>query len=490
MTTTTQPVQPTQPPDLAQGQQDIDGGSAAPSRPPYTVGHRGIRRIAGPLVLADGMRGVGFGEIVEVRMTDGTVREGQVLELDEDRAVVQVFGATSGMSRPGTTLLTRGRESVTGVGLDYLGRVLDGSGRPRDGRSEPLPTAYRPVNGLPLNPVARAYPDEFIETGISALDGLCTLVRGQKLPIFSGAGLPANALATRLAAQARVLGDEEEVVVVFAAMGVTRREAMTFQAELTSGAAGSRTVLVLNLAEDPTIERLLTPRIALTLAEYLAFELGRQVLAILTDMTAYCDSLREISAARDEMPGRRGYPGYMYTDLANIYERAGRLHDAPGSLTQVLILSMPDDDITHPIPDLTGYITEGQIVLSRDLDRRGIQPPIDVLPSLSRLMNAGIGAGRTRADHRALADQLYAVYARGREVRQLMSIVGEHGLPEADRRVLAFADAFETTFLGQGDRRRSIIETLDLGWELLAPFPAHELTRLSPELLAAHHHDP
>lgn len=455
-------------------------------RPPYTVGHSDIRRIGGPLLVAEQMSGVGFGELVTVRLRDGSTREGQVLELDGDRAVVQVFGATGGVGRAGTTLLTSGREAVIGVGTDYLGRILDGSGRPRDGLGAPLPSAFRPVNGLPINPVARAHPDEFIETGVSALDGLCTLVRGQKLPIFSGAGLPANDLAARLAAQARVPGDERDVVIVFAAMGVTRREAEFFRTELTAGAAAERTVLVLNLAEDPTIERILTPRVALTMAEYLAFELDYQVLAVLTDMTAYCESLREISAAREEMPGRRGYPGYMYTDLAQIYERAGRVHGCPGSLTQVLILTMPEDDITHPIPDLTGYITEGQIVLSRELHRRGVAPPIDVLPSLSRLMNAGIGEERTRADHRALADQLYATYARGREVRQLMSIVGERGLPEPDRRCLHFADAFERDFLGQGERRRTIEETLDLGWRLLDPFPPHELKRLSPELIASH----
>ncbi len=461
------------------------------TRPPFTVGHRNIASVTGPLLLVDGMRQVAYGEIVEVRTDDGALREAQVLEVDGDRAVVQVFGGTVGIGTSSTTVLTRGRSSRTGVGEDYLGRVLDGSGRPIDGDVDPVPSAYREVNGLPLNPVARVHPDQFIETGVSSIDGLATLVRGQKLPIFSGAGLPANDLAARIASLAHVPGaEDEEILVVFAAMGITRRESEFFREALTTGGAIDRTILVLNLAEDPTIERILTPRVALSMAEYLAFERGRHVLAVLTDMTAYCEALREISAAREEMPGRRGYPGYMYTDLASLYERAGRVHGGQGSLTQLMILTMPDDDVTHPIPDLTGYITEGQIVLSRDLDRRGITPPIDVLPSLSRLMNAGIGPGLTRPDHRALADQLYASYARGREVRQLMSIVGEHGLPEADRRSLAFADAFEQRFLNQGPDRRTIVETLDLGWELLSGFPDNELRRLSPALLAEHRPHP
>jgi V/A-type H+/Na+-transporting ATPase subunit B len=457
----------------------------ATERAPFTMGHRDIRSVTGPLLLVDGMRDVAYGEIVEVETGNGIRREGQVLEIDGDRAVVQVFGGTAGIGTARTVVLARGRSSQTGVGEDYLGRVLDGSGRPIDGGADPVPSALRDVNGLPLNPVARAHPNEFIETGVSSIDALCTLVRGQKLPIFSGAGLPANDLAARIAAQARVSGDEQaEVVVVFAAMGITRRESEFFRDAFAAGGAADRTILLLNLAEDPTIERILTPRVALSMAEFLAFERGRHVLAILTDMTAYCESLREISAAREEMPGRRGYPGYMYTDLASLYERAGRVRNGSGSLTQLMILTMPDDDMTHPIPDLTGYITEGQIVLSRDLDRRGITPPIDVLSSLSRLMNAGIGDGRTRVDHRPLADQLFASYARGREVRQLMSIVGEHGLPEPDRRSLSFADAFEREFLGQRGERRTLDATLDLGWRLLQPFPPNELRRLSSALIA------
>jgi V/A-type H+-transporting ATPase subunit B len=453
---------------------------------PFTVGHRTVTRVAGPLIVATGMDRVGYGELVEVDIGGGQVREGQVLELDGSLAVVQVFGGTAGIGRRATSVLTRGRAARTGVGADYLGRVLDGLGRPRDKGPEPVPEAFRHVNGLPLNPIARAHPDQFLETGISAIDGLITLVRGQKLPIFSGAGLPANALAARIAAQTRA-PDDAEVVVVFAAMGVTRREASFFRGEFMSSGVESSSILLLNLADDPTIERLLTPRVALTMAEYLAFELNRHVLVVMTDMTAYCEALREISAAREEMPGRRGYPGYMYTDLASLYERAGRVLGGSGSLTQLMIVSMPDDDITHPIPDLTGYITEGQIVMSRDLDRKGIAPPIDILPSLSRLMNAGVGDGKTRADHRGLADQLYACYARGREVRRLMSIVGETGLPQEDRRYLAFAAAFENTYLNQGDTRRTLVETLDLGWQLLDPFPSAELKRLTSDQLAEHH---
>ena len=456
---------------------------------PFTVGHRTVSRVAGPLIVVDGMDGVGYGELVEVETGDGPIREGQVLELDGSTAIVQVFGGTVGIGRRETSVLTRGRAARTGVGADYFGRVLDGAGRPRDGGPQPVPDDYRHVNGLPLNPITRAHPDQFIETGVSAIDGLITLVRGQKLPIFSGAGLPANSLAARIAAQARVPGDDAEVVVIFAAMGVTRREAEFFRTEFLTGGAASRSVLLLNLADDPTIERLLTPRVALTMAEYLAFEQHRHVLVVMTDMTAYCEALREISAAREEMPGRRGYPGYMYTDLASLYERAGRVRGGTGSLTQLMILTMPDDDITHPIPDLTGYITEGQIVLSRELDRQGIQPPIDVLPSLSRLMNAGIGPGKTRDDHRSLADQLYACYARGREVRRLMSIVGESGLPPEDRRYLAFAAAFERTYLDQGPDRRTLADTLEVGWQLLSPFPVAELKRVSAEQLARHHHE-
>lgn len=476
--------------------------------------YRDIRRVAGPLLVVAGVQDVAFGDLVTVVTTDpsdtshssgggGVEREGQILELDGDRAVVQVLGGTAGLGLSGTTVRTRARAAVTGVGLDYLGRILDGAGRPRDGLPVPLPTDERPVNGLPLNPVVRDHPDQFIETGLSAIDGLNTLVRGQKLPIFTVAGLPAGALAARIAAQATVPGaaendpkgeaksesapDVSEVLVVFAAMGVTRREADFFTSQFRAGGAAERSILLLNLADDPTIERLLTPRIALTMAEYLAFEAGRHVLVVLTDVTAYCEALREIAAAREEMPGRRGYPGYMYTDLASIFERAGRVRGGTGSLTQLSILTMPDGDITHPVPDLTGYITEGQIVLSPQLQRQGIDPPIEVLPSLSRLMNAGIGRGKTRGDHRNLADQLYACYARGQEVRRLASIVGDSGLGAEDRRYLDFAAAFENQFLNQGPTRRSWRDTLDLGWQLLGVFLPVDLKRVTAEQLDQHH---
>lgn len=455
-----------------------------------------VRRVAGPLLVVAGTQGLAYGDLVSVATGEGPEapeREGQILELDGDRAVVQVLGGTAGIALRGTTVRTRARAALTGVGPDYLGRVLDGAGRPRDALPEPLAEDERPVNGLPLNPVARDHPDQFIETGLSALDGLNTLVRGQKLPIFSVAGLPAGALAARIASSARVPGaerTEEEVVVIFAAMGVTRREADFFEQAFRSGGAAERSVLLINLADDPTIERLLTPRIALTLAEYFAYERQRHVLVVMTDITAYCEALREIAAAREEMPGRRGYPGYLYTDLASLFERAGRVVGGRGSLTQLSILTMPDGDITHPVPDLTGYITEGQIVLSRELERQGVDPPIDVLPSLSRLMNAGIGRGRTRADHRNLADQLYACYARGREVRRLAAIVGETGLAADDRRYLEFTAAFEAEYLDQGPDRRTWRETLDLGWRLLGPFPAAELKRVTPEQIAEHHRPP
>nr|WP_205629728.1 V-type ATP synthase subunit B [Jiangella muralis] len=464
-----------------------DAVAAAPVGILPTIEMRDVRRVAGPLLLVEGADSLAFGEVVTVVTDDGSERDGQVLEVDRSRAVVQVLGGTEGIGRANVAVRARFRAAVTGVGTDVLGRVLDGAGRPRDGRPEPTAEAYRPVNGLPLNPVARIHPDQFIETGFSAIDGLNTLVRGQKLPVFTAAGLPAAEVAARIATQARVPGESDEVVVVFAAMGVTRREADFFRDQFAASASGHRNVLLLNLANDPTIERLFTPRVALTLAEYLAFEKHLHVLVILTDVTAYCEALREIAAAREEMPGRRGYPGYMYTDLASLFERAGRVHGSTGSLTQLSVLTMPDGDITHPIPDLTGYITEGQVVLSRDMAGRGVDPPFDVLPSLSRLMNAGVGEGRTRADHRGLADQLYACYARGVEVRRLVSIVGESGLTAEDRRILAFAGRFEEEFVGQGEARRTITQTLDLGWELLSEFEPGELGRVGAEHVARHH---
>jgi V/A-type H+-transporting ATPase subunit B len=370
-----------------------------------------------------------------------------------------------------------------------LGRVLNGFGQPIDGGPIIIPEASLDINGLPINPSVRTHPSEFIQTGISAIDGLNTLTRGQKLPIFSGAGLPANHLAAQIASQARVvrrdsvLPHDEPFAVVFAAIGITHREASFFMDQFRAGGAMDRTVLFINRADEPTIERLLTPRAALTAAEYLAFTHDRHVLVILTDMTNYCEALREVAAAREEVPGRRGYPGYMYSDLASLYERAGRIRGKTGSVTQLVILTMPDDDITHPIPDLTGYITEGQIVLGRDLHGRGVYPPIDVLPSLSRLMNGGIGEGKTRAEHRAVADQLYALYAQARDLRRLVAIIGEAALSAADRRVLAFADRFEAEFIGQGMVNRSVEETLGLAWDLLAPMPAETLKRIPQRYL-------
>jgi V/A-type H+/Na+-transporting ATPase subunit B len=450
-----------------------------------TVEHRTVSYAAGPLLVARA-EGVGYNELVDVVAPDEAVRRGQVLAIDGDRIVVQVLAGTAGLNLPDTSIRARGEVARTAVGLDLVGRILDGSGRPIDGGPPVQPDAYSDVNGSPINPVARDHPNEFIETGISAIDGLNTLVRGQKLPIFSGFGLPAAELAAQIAAQATVPGSgaADQFVVVFAAMGVTQREAAFFRARFAESAALERAVLFLNVAEDPAVERLLTPRAALTVAEHLAFEEGRHVLVILTDITSYCEALRELSAAREEIPGRRGYPGYMYTDLASLFERAGRIRGRPGSVTQLMILSMPDDDITHPIPDLTGYITEGQIVLSRELERRGVDPPIDVLPSLSRLMNAGIGPGKTRDDHRGVADQLYAALARGRDLRRLVSIIGEAALSERDRSYLRFAHDFEHGFVYQGGQRRSIEETLDLAWELLRGLPEADLKRLGPELLA------
>ena len=454
----------------------------------FSVEHRTVSYVSGPLLVAECVGDVGYDEIVDVISPTGETRRGQVLEVEDDRMVVQVLGGTRGLDRTGTTVRIRGEVASMAVGPDLLGRILDGSGNPIDGGPPLSPADYRDVNGEPLNPYARAHPEDFIETGVSAIDGLNTLVRGQKLPIFSGFGLPAMELSARIAEGARVpnpegAGASDDFVVVFAAIGVTRREETFFRRRFAGSAALERSVLFLNLADDPTIERLRTPRAALTAAEYLAWEEGQHVLVILADVTNYCEALREVSAAREEIPGRRGYPGYMYTDLASLFERAGRVKGRRGSVTQLMILSMPDDDVTHPIPDLTGYITEGQIVLSRELDRRGISPPIDVLPSLSRLMNEGVGEGKTREDHRAVADQLYAALSRGKELRRLVSIVGEGALSDEDRRYLAFADDFEERLVGQGTRRRSIEETLDLAWRLLADFPTSELKRIKPEII-------
>ena len=449
----------------------------------YTTEHRTTTYVSGPLLIAEHAEHVSYNELVEVVTPSGERRPGQVLEIEGDRMVVQVLGGTRGLDIDSTAVLVRARAARMPVGPDLVGRIFDGMGRPADGGPELLPEAERDLKGRPVNPVARAHPAEFIETGISAIDGLHTLVRGQKLPVFSGYGLPGLELAAQIAESARVPSSDEGFVVVFAAIGVTDREAAFLRARFAEGAALERSVLFVNRADEPAAERISCPRAALTAAEYLAFERGMHVLVVLVDMTNYCEALREAAAARDEVPGRRGYPGYMYSDLASLFERAGRIRGRPGSLTQIPILSMPDDDVTHPIPDVTGYITEGQIVLSRELDRRGIAPPIDVLPSLSRLMNAGIGDGSTREDHRGVADQISAFLGRGRELRNLISIVGEQALSDDDRRILAFVDQFERRFVGQDTQRRSIIETLDLAWELLAAFPAGELKRIMPELV-------
>lgn len=456
-----------------------------------TMELRTLSQIKGPLLFVERISSVAYGEIVEIIDPEGQIRLGQVLEVDQQRCMVRVFRGTSGLDLERTKVRFTGDVARLDVSLSMLGRVLDGSGRPVDGGPTIIPERSLDINGLPINPTVRAQPREFIQTGISAIDGLNTLTRGQKLPIFSGAGLPANDLAAQICSQAWVpeVGGEnrEPFAVVFAAFGITHREASFFMDQFRASEAMDRTVMFINRADDPSIERILTPRAALTAAEFLAFTHDRHVLVILTDMTNYCEALREIAAASEEVPGRRGYPGYMYSDLASLYERAGRIHGKVGSVTQIVILTMPDDDITHPIPDLTGYITEGQIVLRRDLHRKGIYPPIDVLPSLSRLMNAGIGEGKTREDHRSVADQLYALYAEGRDLRRLVAIIGEAALSANDRLVLNFADLFENTFVQQGQVNRDIQETLDLAWNLIADMPRELLKRIPQHMLEMYH---
>jgi V/A-type H+-transporting ATPase subunit B len=455
--------------------------------PLYFIDYRTISHISGPLLCVENVHDVGYNEIVELRGSDGQIRRGQVLEVDRGRAVVQVFIGTRGLDLERTEARFSGEVARLGVSLEMLGRMFNGSGSPIDGGPPIVPEMRLDINGQPINPWARDHPSEFIQTGIAAIDGLNALVRGQKLPIFSGFGLPGGELAAQIAAQAEVRGSGEEFAVIFAAIGIPHHEATIFRRSFEASGALERTLLFMNLADDPTIERIITPRVALTAAEYLAFQHDRHVLVIITDMTNYVEALREVSAAREEVPGRRGYPGYLYTDLASIYERAGRIKDKPGSITQLLILTMPDDDITHPIPDLTGYITEGQIVLSRDLHRKGIYPPIDPLPSLSRLMNAGIGEGKTRADHRQVADQLYMLYAEGCDLRRLVAIVGEAALSEADQRSLAFAERFEREFIHQGQMNLTIEETLAKAWELLRMLPRHELKRINPKFIEQYH---
>jgi V/A-type H+-transporting ATPase subunit B len=451
---------------------------------PFGRRYRGARAASGPLVEVGSARGAALGEEVELRSPGEPPRRGVVLETSADATIVQVLEETLGLAPAATELAFTGEVSRVVVGEELLGRTFDGAGRPLDGLPPPIGEALVPSAGAPMNPARRARPSDFVETGISAIDGLNTLVRGQKLPVFSGAGLPALDLAARIVEGARSPRGEP-FAVIFVGLGVSHRDARAFLARGEASGAFDHTVVYLNEARDPTIERLLAPRAALAEAEHLAFVHGRDVLVVLADMTPYCEALREIATAREEFPGRRGYPGSMYTDLANLYERAGLLEGKRGSVTQVPILTMPDDDLTHPIPDLTGYVTEGQLVLSRELWRRGVDPPIDILPSLSRLMNAGIGAGRTVPEHRRWADQLYAVYARGRDSRSMAAIVGEAGLAAADRRALEFADRFEREFVGQGSARRDLATTIECGWHLLDTLPAEDLLRIDAAARAA-----
>ncbi len=444
--------------------------------------YKTITRVAGPLIFVGKTEPIGYADIVKIMLPNGDVKNGQVLDTSDDIVVVQVFEGTAGIDID-TRVKFLGDTLKLNVSKDMLGRILSGSGKPIDGGPEVIPEKRLDIIGAAINPYARASPHDFIQTGLSTIDAMNTLVRGQKLPLFSGSGLPHNEIALQIARQAKVVGKQENFVVIFAAMGITNEEAQYFISDFEQTGALERSVVFLNLANDPAVERLVTPRMALTAAEYFAFEHDAHVLVILTDMTFYCESLREIGAAREEIPGRRGYPGYTYTDLATIYERAGIIKGKKGSITQIPILTMPSDDITHPIPDLTGYITEGQIVLVRELHRKGIYPCIDVLPSLSRLMNLGIGPTRTREDHKQVSDQLYAAYAEGKDLRGLVAIVGEEALSERDKRFLRFAAEFEDKFVRQRkDEDRSIAETLDLGWKLLGMLPESELTRISPEL--------
>ena len=447
--------------------------------------YRTIREIAGPLMLVEMVENVKYGELVEIRLSDGSSRRGRVLEASGSNALVQLFEGSSGIDLTSATVRFLGHGIELGVSIDMLGRVFTGMGKPRDGYPEIMPEKRMDINGLPVNPYARDYPSEFIQTGISTIDGLNTLVRGQKLPIFSGSGLPHSQMAAQIARQAKVVSSGENFAVVFAAMGITFEEADFFIKDFQRTGAIERAVLYLNLANDPAIERIATPRMALTAAEYLAYEKDMHVLVIMTDMTNYCEALREISAARKEVPGRRGYPGYLYTDLATIYERAGRIKGRKGSITQIPILSMPEDDKTHPIPDLTGYITEGQIVLSRELHRKGIYPPVDTLPSLSRLKDKGIGKEKTREDHADTLNQLYAAYARGKEAKELAVILGEAALSPADRVFAKFADEFERRYVAQGVYEdRTVFDTLGLGWDLLSMLPKGELKRVREEYIS------
>ncbi|MDD3398772.1 MAG: V-type ATP synthase subunit B [Candidatus Methanomethylophilaceae archaeon] len=440
--------------------------------------YKTIREIAGPLVFVEKTEPIANQELATVKLPDGSIKRGQVLDTSDDLVVVQIFEGTAGIDKDSSVRFL-GETMKMPVSRDMLGRILSGAGDPLDGGPAITPEKRLDIVGAAINPWARDNPADFIQTGVSTIDAMNTLVRGQKLPIFSGSGLPHNDMAMQIARQAKVLGDDEEFAVVFAAMGITNEEAQNFMKEFERTGALKKAVVFLNLADDPAIERIVTPRLALTTAEYMAFELDMQVLVIMTDITNYCEALRQIGAAREEVPGRRGYPGYMYTDLAELYERAGRVKGKKGSITQIPILSMPGDDITHPIPDLSGYITEGQIVMSRDIHRAGIYPPVNVSSSLSRLMNSGIGDGKTRDDHKAVSDQLYAAYAEGKDLRGLVAIVGKESLSERDRKFLDFADIFEDRFVRQSpDEDRSIMESLDLSWDLLSTLPEDQLTRI------------
>lgn len=446
--------------------------------------YRTIEEVAGPLMLVRDVEGVKYNELGEIELENGEIRRCRVLEINGTNALVQLFEASTGINLSNSKVRFTGRQMELGVSEDMLGRVFDGLGNPIDGGPEIIPEMRLDVNGRPINPAARQYPNEFIQTGVSAIDGLNTLVRGQKLPIFSASGLPHANLAAQIARQTKVRSDDEKFAVVFAAMGITFEESNYFVESFREMGALDRTVLFVNLANDPAIERIATPKMALTAAEYLAFEKEMHVLVILTDITNYADALREVSAARKEVPGRRGYPGYMYTDLASIYERAGRQQGKKGSITMIPILTMPEDDKTHPIPDLTGYITEGQIILSRELYRKGITPPIDVLPSLSRLKDKGIGEGKTRADHSGTMNQLFSAYARGKDAKELMVILGESALTDIDKLYAKFADEFEKEYVSQGyNTDRSIEETLDIGWKLLKILPRSELKRINEDFL-------
>ncbi|MFA5577064.1 MAG: V-type ATP synthase subunit B [Tissierellaceae bacterium] len=446
--------------------------------------YRTVSEVVGPLMMVEGVEGVKYEELVEIEIQTGEKRRGRVLEVAGDKAMVQLFEGSSGINLKNTKVRFLGKPLELGVSFDMIGRIFDGLGRPIDDGPKLIPEKRLDINGVPMNPVARDYPSEFIQTGISAIDGLNTLVRGQKLPIFSGSGLPHAELAAQIARQARVLGEGEKFAVVFGAMGITFEEAQFFIDDFNRTGAIDRAVLFMNLADDPAIERIATPRMVLTSAEYLAYEKDMHVLVILTDLTNYAEALRETSAARKEVPGRRGYPGYLYTDLSTIYERAGRIKGRSGSITQIPILTMPEDDITHPIPDLTGYITEGQIILSRDLHKKGIEPPIDVLPSLSRLKDKGIGRDKTREDHADTMNQLFAAYATGKEARELAVILGDAALSDTDKAFAAFADEFEKRYVSQGYvNNRQILDTLELGWDLLKLLPRTELKRIRDEYL-------